>query len=267
MLKRFTLIAIFLFAISFSAYPHGGDHHMFDMMSVLGLDVNTSDRPNHPNEKAKEWCKYITNNLIDNEEFHYQLFDRYGISFRGPRLHRYLFHWGYDAMPWSSAIESKIRAQAPRTQFKTEYLIQHIKSDLVKEQKRRNKILNDKTEELFGFAHGGRDAAYARFFAAMAYNTHLLGDYESENTIFDGLCNLNDLIGMIVVEIRNLDNKTSKEIIRGMTQINNSVKNNQQKADRLMAYLKTKLPNFISNAQDGSIKRRLEKRGFRFNPL
>lgn len=133
---------------------------------------------------------------------------------------------------------------------------------MVTEQKRRNKSLNSKTEELFGFAHGGRDAAFARFFAAMAYNIHLLGDYESANSIFDGLCGLNNLIGMIVVEIRNLDNKASKEIIKGITQINNTVKDDQEKTDKLMAYLKVNLPKFISKAQNGSIKRRLEKKDF-----
>lgn len=263
-MKKFLSFVVLLFATSFGAYPHGGEHHMFDMMAVLGLDVNTSDRPNHPNTQTKEWCKYITNNLIDNTAFHDKLFNKYGISFRGARLHRYLFHWGYDAVPWSNAIESRIKAKASNTKHTSKYLIQHIKSDLVAEQRRRNKSLNAKTEKLFGFAHGGRDAAYARFFAAIAYNTHLLGDHESSNSIFDGLCKLDNLIGMIIVEIRNLDNKTSKEIIRGIKQINNSVKNDQYKADKLMAYLKINMPKFISNAQEGSIKRRLEKRGFLF---
>lgn len=264
MREKIISICILLLTVAINAYPHGGEHHIMDMMAVLGLDINTSDRPNHPNEKAKEWCTYITKDLIDSEDFHKKLFDKYGVSFRGARLHRYLFHWGYDAEPWSHAIESKIIADAKKTDCTSDYLIKHIKADLVAEQKRRNKILNAKTEELFGFAHGGRDAAYARFFAATAYNTHLLGDYESANKVFVGLCSLDDLIGMIVVEIRNLDKQRSKGIIKGITKINNTVKNDQQKADQLMAYLKQNLPNFISQAQDGSIKRRLEKAGFLF---
>lgn len=255
---------MFVFFTYIGAYPHSGEHHMFDMMAVLGLDVNTSDRPNHKNEKAKIWCKYITNDLIDNTSFHDKLYEKYGISFRGARLHRYLFHWGYDAVPWSSAIESKIKEQASKTKYTSEYLIKEIRSDLKDEQKRRNKNLNTKTEELFGFAHGGKDGDYARFFASMAYNIHLLGDYESANTIFAGLCKLEDLVGMFVVEIRNFDNKNSKDIIKGITRINNTFNDDQQKADKMMAYLKINLPKFISNAQNGSIKRRLEKNGFLF---
>lgn len=261
---RILLLTLSLLFVFSRCYPHGGEHHMFDMMAVLGLDVNTSDRPGGPNEKAKAWCRYISNNLIDNEKFHYQLYDKYGISFRGARLHRYLFHWGYDAVPWSDAVESKIRSQAPGTKYTVEYLITHIKKDLIEEQRKRNRDLNGKTESLFGFASGGRDASYARFFAAIAYNTHLLGDYESSNTLFVGLCRLDALVGMFVTEIRNLDRVESQEIIRGITRINKSVRNDQLKADRLMQYLKENLPGFVAKAQQGSIKRRLEKKGFVF---
>lgn len=262
--NKIILSVLFLCLSSIAAFPHGGERHMYDMMAVLGLDMNTPEDPNHPNKKAKKWCKYITNDLIDNSSFHDKLYNKYGISFRGAQLHRYLFHWGYDAKPWSAAIESKIIQQAPKTNYTSEYLIEHIKSDLREEQSRRNRSLNAKTEELFGFAHGGKEGKYARFFAAMAYNIHILGDYESVNTVFAGLCNLDDLIGMLVIEIRNFDKNNCTKIIKGITDINNTIKDNQKKADKLMEYLKTTLPLFISQAHDGRIKRRLEKRGFKF---
>ena len=267
MKKRFFSPILFLVVFAIYAFPHGGwEAHMFEMMEVLDLDVNTSDLgKSHPNEKAKAWCKYISQDLIDKNDFHRKIKDKYQISFETARFHRYFFHWGYNAMPWSKAIEDRIRNNANKTPYSAEYLIKHIKNDLKIEQQRRNKDLNAKTENLFGFAHGGRDARYARFFAAMAYNIHILGDFTSkDNRSLAGLCNFKDLVGMIIVEIERFDKSRSSEIVQRIKLICKNPIDVQKTADDLMEFLKGSVPKFIAEAQDGSIRRRLGAKHFIF---
>lgn len=98
----------------------------------------------------------------------------------------------------------------------------------------------------------------------MAYNIHILGDYTSDNTVLDGLFGFDKLIGKIVVELRNLDYANSKQLVNGITKIKNKNIDIQKKADLLMDYLKQEVPAFIKSACNGSLKRRIEGRGFKF---
>ena len=126
-------------------------------------------------------------------------------------------------------------------------------------------MIEKKTQEVFGFEEGGKEGRiYTHFFSSMAYNIHILGDYTSDNTVLDGLFGFDKLIGRIVVELRNLDFSNSKSIVNGITQINKKNIDVQKKADLLMAYLKQEVPNFIQNACNKSVKRKIEGCGYRF---
>lgn len=229
--------------------------HVDDMMAVFGFQED---------KNLKTWMKFISSDMIDKPNpFYKELCKRHpGFSCN----HRLLFHWGYNAEPWNRDLEERIKKYCDDYDLNLESNLRIFKSELKTEQKRRNRILNKKTEDLFGFAHGGREASYANFFCSMAYNTHLLGDYMSDNSekYLKGLMPINNLIGTIVADIQSLDKSTSKSIISGITHINKIYPNQQKKADALMAYLQLHLPTFIKQAQKGSIKRRLEGRGFRF---
>lgn len=227
--------------------------HVDDMMAIFGFQES---------ENLKTWMKFISSDMIDKPNPFYQ-----ELCKRHPKFsckHRLLFHWGYNAAPWNKPLEERIKKYCEDFDLNMESNLRIFKSELKSEQKRRNRILNKKTEELFGFAHGGRDASYANFFCSMAYNTHLLGDYMSDNRDLDGLMPIDKLVGSIVTDIRSLDKNTCKSIIGGITLINKKYPNQQKKADVLMVYLKHNLPTFIKQAQKGSIKRRLEGKGFRF---
>ena len=144
--------------------------------------------------------------------------------------------------------------------------IRVFKQEIKDEQKRRNRLINGKTEALFGFAHGGTDAKFAEFFASTAYNVHLIGDYTSDNSDLEGLQKLEDIIGLIVIELRKLDDKLAIPIIKEITVINKEIPSSspQKKADMIMACLKKNVPYFIRYAREGSIYRRLSNKGFRF---
>lgn len=98
----------------------------------------------------------------------------------------------------------------------------------------------------------------------MAYNIHLVGDYTSDNADFDGLVSFDVLIGGIVTSIRNLDNNKSKQIIKDLNMVQKRATNEQERADIVLTFLKQRLSQFIQAAENGSVKRRLEKRGFLF---
>ncbi|NDV56565.1 hypothetical protein [Bacteroides sp. 519] len=225
--------------------------HVDDMIAVFGFEENN---------KLKEWMQFISSDMIDKHEPFYSTLCNNHLGFKCK--HRLLFHWAYNARPWSSELEKRIKKYCEEYDLNVESNLRIFKSEIKSEQIKRNRKINEETEKMFGFAHGGRDAAYARFFASIAYNVHLIGDYTSDNTDLDGLQSLNEIISSIIIELRNLDNIKCKNIIRGITQINNCYSDSQKKADALMEYLKKNVPTFIKEAQNGSIKRRLSKHGF-----
>lgn len=231
----------------------GWGKHVDDMLNAFGFQENG---------KLTGWMRFISSDMIDKRDNFYN-----SLKIKHPGFkcnHRLLYHWGYNAEPWNKALEERVKKYCEDYDLNVESNIRIFKSELKSEQRRRNRLINKKTEDLFGFAHGGRDASYANFFCSMAYNIHLLGDYMSDNSDLEGLMDMKELIGSFVTDIRSFDNKSCKSIIKGITQINLKYSNPQQKADSLMAYLKTNLPTFIKQANDGSVKRRLEARGFKF---
>ena len=231
--------------------------HAKEIASALGFQ-------NHP--EIHNWLCFISSDMIDKHEpFYTQLTQSF------PRFkckHRLLFHWNYNGKPWTPGLESRVKAYArqlyglDRYEEKYPKLKEQFLNVLRTEQKRRNRIINKKTEELFGFASGGKDASYANFFASMAYDLHILGDYTSgDNTDLNGLVEFNSLIYGIISSIKKLDHVQSKSIcnlIRNANQTNEDV---QKRADRIMNIIQNHLPQFIKQAQGGSLKRRLEKRG------
>ena len=249
---KYVFFIICSFFISFRAFPHNGwEQHADDMMAVFGFNDN---------RQLREWMKFISSDMIDKvEPFYSRLKANHpGFSCK----HRLLFHWGYDSEPWSKQLENRVQVYCQDYDLNTESNIRVFKAEIKEEQIKRNRIINERTESLFGFAHGGIDARYAHFFASMAYNIHLLGDYTSDNSDLDGLQDISTIIGLIVIEIRSLDNIQSKQIIKGITKINQQYIDPQEKADMLMIYLKYELPKFIKKAQNGSIYRRLKNKGF-----
>ena len=203
--------------------------------------------------------------MIDNtkSEFHKQLDRDYpGLNISHPRNHRLLFHWAYEAEPWNTELERFIRNYCEMYDRNIESNIRVFKAKIKSEQSKRNGLIIQKTGQVFGFAQGGTDRVYSHFLASMAYNVHILGDYTSDNTVLSGLYSFDKLVGQFVNELRKLEYAKSKDIVRGITRINNKDIKVQEKADELMRYLKLRVPSFVKEARNGSFNRRLENRGF-----
>lgn len=260
------IIFIIVFVVNLSnIFAHDSFiKHGEDIMAVFGFERNTLLFNRSKDTKNNtSWVKYISTDMIDNTRFHKELEQQHvGLNLTHPNTHRLLFHWGYNAEPWSDELEEHIRKYCEGYDLNVESNLRIFKAKIKEEQRRRNRDMNEKTERLFGFAHGGTDAKYARFFIAMAVNIHILGDHQSDNSVFTGLMKLETLIGQIVIELRNLDQIRSRKLIQGITLINKQQANPQKKADALMIYLKNNMPFFVKEAQNGQIKRRLEGRGF-----
>ena len=262
----FTLI---LLLSVLNGYAHSGFiQHCEDIMSVLGFKDNPKLFSRSKDTKNNQsWTKYISSDMIDNtkSDFHKQLDRDYpGLNISHPRYHRLLFHWAYDAEPWNIDLERLIRNYCETYDLNIESNIRVFKAKMRSEQSRRNRLIIQKTEQTFGFAHGGTERVYSHFLASMAYNIHILGDYTSDNTVLSGLYAFDKLIGQFVDELRKLDYAKSKDIVRGITRINSKNIKPQEKADELMLYLKLHTPAFIKEARNGSFKRLLENRGFSF---
>lgn len=253
MVRRLLLLVLFLLSLV-QGYCHGSwQAHKDDMMAVFGFEDN---------DKLTEWMKFISSDMIDSRGEFYRYLTNEHAGFKCK--HRLLFHWGFNAEPWSKDLEARVIQYCVEYDLNIESNLRVFKAEFKAEQKRRNQLVNQKTEELFGFASGGRDAQYANFFASMAYNIHLIGDYLSDyNTDLEGLQNIDDIIGLIIVDILRLDKKEGRPLQKGITKIKKKYADPQKKADKLMEYLKKEMPKFILKAEDGSISRRLEKRGFK----
>jgi len=258
-IKQILCILLFILSIVPNAWSHSSwQLHRDDMMAVFGFEYD---------KNINSWMKYISSDLIDKKDFHKMIKMKYGINFTSPKKHRYLFHLGYDARPWNIYIETEINKYCKHNKINSEEYTKIIQEELRKEQQRRNIELNKRTEKLFGFADGGKDASFATFFAGMAYDTHILGDYEPDNKALTGLQNIDSLIVHIVTLMNRLDPIESKSFIKGITEINNKYQNTQIKAQQLMIYLKKSIPELIDKAQNESIKRRIINKGFKFKPL
>ncbi len=253
------LLSLWVCVMSCSAHASWNEHY-HDIISVLGLKSTVS---------LTDWGRYISSQMIDNPAPFYNNFKKRHPGFYCK--HRYFFHWGYNAIPWNSFLETKVKAycayqqsiDAKKKVSVTDTIIA-FKKEIQQEQKRRNRQINSKTESLFGFPHGGRGAVYTRFFASMAYNVHLIGDYTSDNTDLEGLQNINDLIGMIVEELRHFDRNGSEQLVKDISFINKRFVGPQKKADALLLYLKQAVPSLVRESQGGAVYRWLKNRGFEF---
>lgn len=252
--------------------------HGEDIMAVFGFVKNGKNDSQYLKlfyrGDRQSWVKFISSDMIDNNEFHLKLEAKLSSSYPGfnisrPNKHRLLFHWAYEAEPWSDKLEEYVKEYCSSRDINPETLIRILKQELRSEQARRNREIIKETKEAFGFmdADGnfwGSYKIYTHFFASMAYNIHLLGDYMTDNTELDGLHDFNKLVGAIVVELRNLDYNNSTSIVKGITRINHSSKGVQEKADELMLYLKNSVPKFIQTARNGNLRNILEGNGFYF---
>ncbi len=267
-IQKTGVFTLFLLFSVLNGYAHSGFiQHCEDIMDVLGFEDNPKLFSRSKDTKNNQsWTKYISSDMIDNtkSEFHKQLDRDYpGLNISHPRNHRLLFHWGYEAEPWNTELERFIRNYCEMYDRNIESNIRVFKAKIKSEQSKRNGLIIQKTGQVFGFAQGGTDRVYSHFLASMAYNVHILGDYTSDNTVLSGLYSFDKLVGQFVNELRKLDYAKSKDIVRGITRINNKDIKVQEKADELMRYLKLRVPSFVKEARNGSFNRRLENRGFR----
>ena len=238
--------------------------HCEDIMEVLGFEYNLKLFSRTTPQYNNSWTKFISSDMIDNKSFHSQLERLYpNLNITHPRNHRLLFHWPFNAKPWTPELEKYVTLYCINNKLDKQSIINIFKDKIKAEQNRRNKKMMEVTEKLFGFAHGGKDRNYTSFFVSMAYNVHLLGDQQSDNKVFTGVSDVENLIGQIIITLRLLDEVRCKPIEREITRINKQYSDSKKKADALMIYLKQTIPSFIKDAQGGSISRRLEKRGFK----
>lgn len=141
--------------------------HGEDVMSVMGLknDTRLFSR-SRDSKKNNSWVKFISSDMIDNTAFHKELESDYpGLSINGPRRHRMLFHWAYDTKPWNIGVELLMTEYCEVQDLNVESNLRVLRAKLVTEQRRRNKLIITRTQEVFGFDKGGRaERIYTRFF-------------------------------------------------------------------------------------------------------
>lgn len=258
---RFLACILCLFA-SGKAYCHPDKNtHAYEIASALGFEYH---------QDIHDWLCFISSDMIDKHQPFYSQLTKQFPGFKCK--HRLLFHWNYNGIPWTPGLENRVMAYARQLYGANDYRdkFPKLKDDFLtmlrREQKSRNKKINTRTEALFGFASGGKDASFANFFAAMAYDLHLLGDYTSkDNSDLNGLVEFNTLISGLIKTINGLDQRQAKSIVRSINAANATKKDVQNRADDIMEVMQNELPEFIKNAQEGSIKRRLEKRGYKFH--
>lgn len=254
-----------LYAFELMAHSHF-TVHCEDMMEVFGFEENRKLFSRTSPQYNKSWMKFISSDMIDNTEFHKKLERLHpNLNISHPRYHRLLFHWPYSAKPWTRELERYIRTYCHINKLDEELTIGIFKKEIQEEQNRRNNKIMEETEKVFGFAHGRKkERGYTNFFAGMAYNVHLLGDQQTDNSEFRGVVDMNILIGQIIITLRYLDNVRCKPLEKEITKINKKYTDPHKKADALMLYLKQSVPSFIKEANGGSVYRRLENRGIKF---
>ena len=237
----------FLIVLSNQVNAHGSvNEHMDDMYEVFGFQRQ---------ERIDRWMKFISSEMIDKPGGFYE---KLKAKYRGFTCkHRALFHWGYTGMPWNSYLGKRVDDVFGT---KANTIKQMMIEDMKVEQARRNRLIDKETKELFRFEE--RDIR--RFFAGIAYDIHLLGDYMTDNSDLDGLQDFPSVVGDIINRIRDLDKVRSGVIIKEVKKISQSPKDVKKKADELMAYLKQEMPKFIKEAKAGSIYQWLEENGIKF---
>ena len=262
-IRKCAVLVVLLLCLSLSCHAHRSFVlHCEDIMAVLGFEYNTKLFNRSKDKSNQSWTKFISSDMIDNtdSDFFKQLkIDYPGLNIHTPNNHRLLFHWAYEAKPWTPELERFVREYCERTGRDANATMGELLEKLRIEQGRRNRLIIEKTKQVFGI----QNKVYIHFLASMAYNVHILGDYVSvDNTVLNGLYEFDKLVGQFVVELRRLDYANSKEIVRGITKINSRNNDVQRKADELMEYLKLHVPDFVKKANDGKLKKQLEEKGF-----
>ena len=235
--------------------------HAEDMYMVFGLEKN---------EDLTNWMKFVSSVLIDNNNSD-DAFSKEGLSFnfyaylqeKYPSFqckHRLLFHWGYNSRPWSSFLQEKVNNYGW-----SEEMIQNFQEDLVKEQKRRNSFANEYTENVFGFGHSGKEARIARVLISIAYDVHILGDYEPDNIDLDGLQEIGSVVGDIINNLTALDKNESKALCKQLRKVSQGREYDlQEKATVILDLLKNNFRFVLQKADTGRIAEHLKAKGFRF---
>lgn len=261
-MKRKIIAILFVLGIMVSGKveAHSGfELHKADFYAVLGFEENA---------KVTAWMRQISSKMIDGyrgvelpEYNGLNFYDYLKAEFPGFKCkHRLLFHWGYNSSPWND----KLQAKADALKWDAAEL-QRFKNALIKEQKRRNFEANAMTEQLFGFASGGRDASYANAMISIVYDVHLLGDYTPDNKDFDGVQDFGAVVGDLINSVRKLDDKRSKELIRKIRAASLATdKSVNIRAENIIAILSDEFPRFLKSARDGSLARRFQARGISF---
>ncbi len=265
------LISLMAFLLSWIAASHPKSYmHVMEMYSVLPFAADEGGNAVEANFPIREMLQKITEELIDEHNrievaeyggrtFYAYLRDEYGfgLSFGN---HRLLFHWGYNANPWNDELDN--------------YVIKHkwdcnkidrFKGALINEQRRRNAIANKEAEKVFGFASGGKEARWANSIIAIVYDVHLLGDYtEDDNKNFAGVTKPSKVAGDIINSIRNIeDSRTSRRLIESIRKATAECSDQHKLASRLIYILQKDLPDFLLVANNGALKMKFERKGFK----
>ena len=262
MFRKAILVITLLFLLLMPSWAHESWlQHADDMYEVFGFERN---------EELTNWMRFVSSVLIDNYNTEYafsndgKAFDFYSyLQEKYPGFqckHRLLFHWGYNSRPWSSYLQEIVNNYGW-----SEEKIKEFQTDLITEQKRRNGFANEYTEILFGFAHGGKEARIARVLISIAYDVHILGDYEPDNTDLDGLQDIESVVGDIINNLTVLDNHQSTELRKQFRKVSRDPKYKlQDRATVLLNLLKDNFSILLQSADEGKIAAHLNAKGFRF---
>ena len=256
--RRYRLVFVFLtMLITQNLFAHGSKHeHIDDMYKVFGFVRN---------QQLTDWMEFISSDMIDKPgDFYEELKTKHpGFTCK----HRLLYHWGYNGEAWSDAMESRVRAYGRMCKLNQDSIISVFKNELREEQKRRNGIMNRRAEDLLGFGHTGKEAERASFFAAIAYDVHLLGDYTPDNTDLKGLQDFEKIVDDIAKRITTIDSQYGGAIAKEIKRIARSGGHVSNKAEKVLSYLSCTLPDFIINAQRGVLYKTLCQKGFYVNSV
>lgn len=262
MLRKAIILIASIFMLHISSLAHESwQLHADDMYEVFGFERN---------EELTKWMKFVSSVLIDNNNTDYAFsndgkpFDFYSyLQEKYPGFqckHRLLFHWGYNSRPWSSYLQDKVNDYGW-----SDKMIRDFQADLIAEQKRRNGFANEYTENVFGFAHGGKEARIARVLISIAYDVHILGDYEPDNSDLDGLQDMGSVVGDIINNMTVLDKRQSSTLCKKLRMVSQSQEYElQEKSSILLGLLRDNFSFLLQNADDGKIAAHLNARGFRF---
>jgi len=262
MRRIFLLIIVGLLLVGMPMRAHSQfELHKADFYAVLGFEESA---------KVTAWMKQISSKMIDGykgiEKKEYgglNFYDYLKSEFPGFKCkHRILFHWGYNSKPWNDALQAKVDA-LPWGKDPQEVI--RFMQCITDEQQYRNREANAMTEALFGFAKGGKDAAYANAMISIVYDTHLLGDYTPDNSDFDGVQDFRSVVGDMINAVRKLDERGAKVLVKKIQSIaNNEQISIQIRAERLISMRSKEMPGFLQSAQRGSLAKRFNKQGIYF---